>query len=276
MNVALFGGTFDPVHLGHVAVARAAQQRFGLGRVYFVPADIPPHKQRQPVTSYHHRYAMLALATQGEKDLVPSLLEAPDAEGRLRYGANYSIETVRRFKQTLKESDQLFFLIGIDAFLDIAKWRDPEALLRECEFIVVSRPGFSLADIAGALPESMRPAETVLKPFEKQSAQGDIVLSGAVIHLLEGVEEKASATLVRNAAAQGRTTARWLAPAVADYIKKMGLYRTKPLAPGSGASSPAGPKAGPHGPAGSRKHHHPTSQLKVIQGSSGRPRSEDQ
>ncbi len=225
MNVALFGGTFDPVHLGHIAVARAAQQRFQLGRVYLVPADIPPHKQRQPLTPYHHRYTMLALATQGEKDLVPSLLEAPDQNGNPHYGANYSIDTVRRFKSTLKKSDRLFFLIGIDAFVDISKWRDPEALLRECEFIVVSRPGYSLADVAGALPESMRPAGDVLKPFRQTEALGDIVLGGAVIHLLQGVEEKVSATQVRQAAAGSRALNRWVAPAVADYIKKMGLYR---------------------------------------------------
>jgi len=225
MNVALFGGTFDPVHKGHIAVARAAQARFALARVYMVPADIPPHKQRQPITPYHHRYAMLALATQGEKDLVPSLLEAPDAEGRPTCGASYTIDTVRRFKQTLKKSDRLFFLIGIDAFLDITKWRDAEALLRECEFIVVSRPGFSLSDVAGALPESMRPDDAVLKPFRKQAARGDMVLSGAVIHLLEGVNEKATATNVREAAAKGRAANRWLEPAVAEYIKKMGLYR---------------------------------------------------
>lgn len=230
MNVALFGGTFDPVHLGHIAVARAAQQRYELGRVYLVPADIPPHKQRQPLTPYHHRYAMLALATEGEKDLIPSLLEAPDQEGRPHYGANYSIDTVRRFRSTLKKTDRLFFLIGMDAFLDIAKWRDPEALLRECEFIVVSRPGFSLADVAGALPESMRPAGDVLKPFQKTAAWGDIVLGGAVIHLLEGVEEKVSATQIRQAAADSRGLNRWVAPAVADYIKKMGLYHGSKVA----------------------------------------------
>lgn len=226
MNVALFGGTFDPVHLGHLAVARAAQQRFQLGRVYLVPADIPPHKQKSPITPYHHRYAMLALATQDEKDLIPSLLEAPEADGRSRWGANYSIDTVRRFKQTLKKSDRLFFLIGIDAFLDVAKWRDPEALLRECEFIVVSRPGFSLADVAGALPESMRPADAVLKPFREQAAKGDIVLAGAVIHLLEGVQKKVSATQVREAARAGRGINRLVPEPVAEYIKKMGLYRT--------------------------------------------------
>src|SRR5512142_1782639 len=98
MNVALFGGTFDPVHLGHLAVARAAQQRFALRLVYFVPADIPPHKTGQPITAYEHRYAMLALATAGEKNFVPSTLESPQAVHG-RGGANYTIDTVRRCRR---------------------------------------------------------------------------------------------------------------------------------------------------------------------------------
>ena len=77
MNIGLFGGTFDPIHRGHLALARAARERFELGRILFVPANIPPHKQKQPTTSYFHRYAMLALATTGEKEFVPSLLEEP-------------------------------------------------------------------------------------------------------------------------------------------------------------------------------------------------------
>lgn len=256
MNVALFGGTFDPIHLGHIAVARAAQQRFALARVYFVPADVPPHKQTRAVSPYHHRYAMIALATQGEKDLIPSLLEAPDMDGRSHYAANYSVDTVRRFKATLKKSDRLFFLIGIDAFLDIASWREPETLLRECEFIIASRPGFSLADVAGALPESMRPSEAVLKPFQKQAAAGDIVLGGATIHLLTGVEESASATKVREAATKGRAIQRWVNPAVAEYIKKTSLYRS-----GAPAATVAPEKARPLG----------GGQFQVIQGGMKRP-----
>ena len=104
MNIALFGGTFDPIHRGHVVVARAAIAKFGLKQVWFVPADIPPHKQKTPITSFHHRYAMVALALAGETDLVPSLLEArdPDAsDGK----PSYSIDTVRRVKKSLRKSD---------------------------------------------------------------------------------------------------------------------------------------------------------------------------
>lgn len=223
MNVALFGGTFDPVHRGHISVARAAQQAYGLGRIYFVPADIQPLKQRQQVTPYHHRYAMLALATTEEKNFIPSLMEAPGEEARRV--PNFTIETVRRFRATLPKSDRLFFLLGIDSFLQIASWREPEALLREAEFIIASRPGFSLADIGKALPESMRPRDAVTKLFQQQPATGDLALGGVTLHLLAEVEENVSATQIRAAAGAGRALDRLVGPAVATYIRKMHLYK---------------------------------------------------
>ena len=232
MNVGLFGGTFDPIHLGHIALARAAKEKFDLGRMYFVPANIPPHKQREPLAPFSHRYAMVVLATMGEKSFVPSLLEAPaetpaSSKGR---GAssdlpNYSIDTVRRLKQSLKKADRLFFLIGIDAFDEIASWREPEALLQECEFIVASRPGYSLADVANALPEKLRPTAAVTKPFAKQPAKGDLVLRGATVHLLDNVHQAVSATAIRQAAATNKPLKKFVDPQVEDYIKKTGLYK---------------------------------------------------
>ena len=227
MNIGLFGGTFDPIHRGHTALTRAAQEQFQLGRIYFVPANIPPHTQKRPLASFPSRYAMVALATAENQAFVPSLLEAP-ADGQKSTQANYSVDTVKRFKQTLKKSDRLFFLIGIDAFREIATWRDPEALFRECEFIVASRPGYSLADVANALPESLRPAPSVTKPFQKQPAKGDLVLTGATVHLLESVHYDISATKVREAVAAGKPLGKFLDPAVREYIKKTGLYRTGP------------------------------------------------
>jgi nicotinate-nucleotide adenylyltransferase len=235
MNIGLFGGTFDPVHRGHIALAQSAAETYQLGRVLFVPASAPPHKQSQPLTSYLHRYTMVALATASGKVFQPSLLEAPEpaSAGRKAEGkkgpepasANYSIDTIRRFKQTLRKSDRLFFLIGIDAFSDIAQWHEAKALFAECAFIVASRPGYSLADVANALPEGLRPNAAITKPFQKQAAKGDLVLPGATIHLLEGVNQNISATAIREAAANGKPLAKFLDPAVAEYIKKMGLYR---------------------------------------------------
>jgi nicotinate-nucleotide adenylyltransferase len=238
MNIGLFGGSFDPIHRGHIALARAATEVCALRQVLFVPAGVPPHKQSQPVTPFVQRYAMLALALQDEKAFVPSLLEVP-ADGSafapastgvtrarsIEPSPNYTIDTVRRFKRTLKKADNLFFLIGIDAFRDIAKWREARALLSECDFIVASRPGYSLRDVAESLPEGLRPPESVTKPFQKQPASGHLVLPGLSLHLLEGVRQDVSATTIRAAAAQGKSLARWLDPRVAEFVRKTGLYR---------------------------------------------------
>jgi nicotinate-nucleotide adenylyltransferase len=218
-----------------MALARAARERCKLSRILFVAADVPPHKQLQPLSAFSHRYAMIALATAQEKDFVPSMLEAPeglDAAGpgksKTRVAKpNYTIDTVRRLKQSFKKADQLFLLIGIDAFADIAKWHQAEALFRECEFVVASRPGFSLADVANALPASLRPRQEVTRPFHKQAATGDLVLKGVTIHLLDEIYEPISSTKIREAAAAGKPLSRFVEPAVADYIKKMGLYKAR-------------------------------------------------
>jgi nicotinate-nucleotide adenylyltransferase len=221
MNIGLFGGTFDPVHKGHLAVARAAAVRFQLGKIYFIPASMPPHRKDERITPFHHRYAMLALATVGEKRFLPSLAEAPADEDHL----SFTIDTVRRFKQTVGKSDHLFFLIGIDAFLQVASWHRSEELLREVDFIVASRPGFSMADVGDALPKALRPAPAVVKAFKKSPANGTLALANTLIHILDEVESPVSATEVRRAVAGGKSLARFVEPLVAESIKKMGLYK---------------------------------------------------
>ena len=233
MNIGLFGGTFDPIHKGHLALAQTARERCDLGRIYFVPTNVPPHKAAQPVASYFHRYTMTALSTQSEKTFLPSLLEAPgefilhdkkSARGSVASTPNYSIDSIRRLKESLKKSDHLFLLIGVDAFKDIAKWREAEALFAECEFIVASRPGFSLADVATALPEKLRPRAEATKPFSKQPARGDLVLPGVALHLLDDVHQKISATEIREAVRAKRPIKRFVTESVEEYIKKEGLY----------------------------------------------------
>jgi nicotinate-nucleotide adenylyltransferase len=226
MNIALFGGTFDPIHRGHVIVAQAAIARLGLKQVWFVPADIPPHKQKTHITSFYHRYAMVSLALAGEKDLVPSLLEAPevDGEGGER-SPSYSIDTVRRVKKTLGKGDRLYFLIGMDAFQDIAKWHKSEDLLAECDFIVAARPGFSLADVASSLPEKLRPPAAVTRLFRKEKMAGPLVLPGATLHMLPETHENISATQIRGAVDRGAALKRLVPDPVAEYIQKQRLYR---------------------------------------------------
>lgn len=227
MNLALFGGTFDPIHRGHITVARAAVDALQLKQVWFVPADIPPHKQKSPITSFHHRYAMVALALAGEKDMIPSLAEAPDPDAGAKRQPSYSLETVRRVKKSLGRSDRLYFLIGMDAFQDIAKWYKAEELLAECEFIVAARPGFSLADVASSLPQKLRPSPGVTKLFRKEKISGPLVLPGVTLHMLPETHEKVSATQIRAAAEKGAALRRLVPDAVADYIQKERLYRRK-------------------------------------------------
>jgi nicotinate-nucleotide adenylyltransferase len=219
MNVAIFGGTFDPVHRGHLAVARAAQRAFKLGRIYFVPADIPPHKQRQPITDYLHRYAMLTLALRDEETLVPSTMEAPVHSSNTGQGAkpNYSIDTVRRIRKTLAKRDRLFFVVGIDMFQDIGTWHRSEELLREVEFIVVSRPGYKL----GSGLRVPAPRKDKISPQETRSATKD---NQSKIHWLGDVAENVSSTELRAALASGRASRKLLDEAVVEYIRKEHLY----------------------------------------------------
>ncbi|HTK95713.1 MAG TPA: nicotinate (nicotinamide) nucleotide adenylyltransferase [Terriglobales bacterium] len=222
MNIGLFGGTFDPVHRGHLAVARAAAQRFALKQVHFVPASKPPHKSVAR-TPFLHRYAMLALALRQDRDFIPSLLEAPDGSDR----PSYTLDTVARARQELGRAARLYLIIGIDAFQEIATWHKATELLRTVEVIVASRPGWSLGDVASVLPAELRPAKSVLKTFARGTGSGDVVLDrGRVhLHLLPDVELPFSSTAARSAASAGRSLARFVAPEVADYIRKTRLYR---------------------------------------------------
>ena len=223
MNIALFGGTFDPIHRGHLNVARAAARRFKLREIWFIPADIPPHKQKAAVTSYFHRYSMVTLAVANEPDFLPSLLEAPEPEAHLERRPSYTIDTVRRVKAGRRRGDRLYFLIGIDAFRDIAKWHKAKDLLRECEFIVAARPGYSLEDVASSLPKALRP-----KLNELRATGLDVALRrrGITLHLLPETQEDVSATQIRAAMKKHGGQLKKLVPdAVADYIRKEGLYK---------------------------------------------------
>jgi len=219
MKLAFFGGTFDPVHLGHLAIARAAAEKFDLDVVYFVPADVPPHKRSRSLTEFQHRFAMLALATADDQRFVPSLLEADSEQ------PNYSIQTIRRLKSALKQSDKLYFLIGVDAFMEIGIWKQPVELLSECDFVVASRPGHSLGELAKALPEPLRPSQAALQALEQPQSGSTIKLPTSTIHLLDNVHEHVSSTQIRAAAHKSvEDLSTYVPRLVAEYIRKEHLY----------------------------------------------------
>lgn len=187
MRLAIFGGTFDPVHNAHLIVAREAAKACSLDRVLFVPAAIPPHKHGGTSASYEDRFRMVELACQGEPEFEPSRIE----EGG---GCSYSIQTIEKLRAE-RPGDELFFIIGADAFADIRTWRRWEDVVSAVEFIVVSRPGHHY-DIP----------------------------PGARVHRLENVNLPVSSSDIRRKLAAGETTGE-LPPQVLEYIRNHGLYK---------------------------------------------------
>src|SRR6185295_3779266 len=134
-RIALYGGTFDPVHTGHLEIARRVSELFEIEKLLFIPAQMAPHKIGRPVTEPIHRYAMLALATQNDSRLSISTfeLDAPDRR--------YTVDTVEHFRTALGDSTELFFIMCADSWSEITTWREWQRLLTTINHIVVTRPG---------------------------------------------------------------------------------------------------------------------------------------
>lgn len=188
MRLAVFGGTFDPIHTAHTRIAREAADRFRLDKVLFVPAAHPPHKLNGQTTPFEHRYRMVELACAEDPRFEPSRLE----EGQEK---SYTVHTLERLKAALAPGDEMYFLIGADAFAEIESWHRSRDVLRMVDFIVVSRPGYELR-----VPE------------------------GARVHRLETLALPLSSSEIRR---QLETTgsADGLHPQVLEYIRRHGLYR---------------------------------------------------
>ena len=185
MRRAIFGGTFDPIHKAHLVVAREAADAFALDQVLMIPAGNPPHKGAG--TAYEHRYRMVELACEGDPRLLPSRLEEGSAK-------SYSIHTVERLKA---EGGDVYFIIGADAFAEIRTWHRWEDLIREVEFIVVTRPG-----------------------------HGYDSPPGARVHRLDTVALPVSSSEIRERLKRGEMPEE-VPVAVAGYIRQQGLYRVR-------------------------------------------------
>lgn len=214
-RIALYGGTFDPVHLGHLEIARKVCELFEIERVVFIPAQLAPHKLGRPVTSPVHRYAMLALATQHDVQLMISTfeLDAPDRR--------FTVDTLSHFLSELGDSSELFFIMGGDSWSEITTWREWQRLLGMVNLIVVTRPGH---DLAG--PEVVR--DRVIDLRSRQVAP-ELVneSSGNRIYLTDVVFRDVSSTMIRSRVREGRLNdlTQFVSEPVAQYIVKYGIYR---------------------------------------------------
>jgi len=212
-RVAAFGGTFDPIHNGHVEIARAVVSEFRLDRLLLIPAHRPPHKRSQGITDAYHRYAMSVLATLDQPKTVVSTieLESPDRP--------YTFETIERLKGTLEPGTKLFFVVGADSFEEINTWREAERLMTSTNWIVVTRPGHSVA--SSHLDERFQAA--IVEPHDKESAQ--ISRDEYHIYLTRCVNEDISSTEIRRMVRDGESIEAHVPARVADYIARYELYR---------------------------------------------------
>jgi nicotinate-nucleotide adenylyltransferase len=169
VKLAIFGGTFDPIHSAHLTVAREALEVCALDRILFVPAANPPHKSGATGASYEHRFRMVELACEGAPRFVASRLE----EGTAR---SYSIDTIEKVRATLAFEDELFFLIGADAFAEITTWRRWQDVIGLVTFLVVTRPGHGYSVPTGARVVSL---ETVALPVSSSDIRADLAAGGA-------------------------------------------------------------------------------------------------
>ena len=201
-RIGIFGGTFNPVHMGHLILAQDALEAFDLGKVLFVPCDIPPHKNALQLAPAAHRAAMLEKAIEDNPDF-----EICDIEIR-RGGTNYSIDTVRHLQKLYPRHD-LFFIIGSDSLMELHQWKDIDELLRLCRFVTFVRPGFDPTKVAGK----------ALKL--KTGLSRDLIKNVVAVHQID-----ISASDIRHRAAEGKNI-RYLVPSFVEiYIAEHNLYKT--------------------------------------------------
>lgn len=216
-RLGLLGGTFDPVHLGHRAAGLAAAQALALTEVRLVPSRLPPHRSVGPQASAHHRFAMAALVAMDEADWTVS-----DCEVR-RDGASYSFDTLTELQRDGLTPTQIFFLIGADAFAEIATWSRYPAVLDLAHFVVVARPGSTLAEVQARVP-ALAPRLTSAAALPSRSTPG--------VALLTAQTPDVSSTDIRARAAEGRSLSGLVPAAVERYIRRHRLY--------AGEASPGG------------------------------------
>ena len=213
VRVGLFGGTFNPVHWGHLRSAEEIRELFNLERVIFIPTNISPHKESQALVTPHHRLTMLNLAVADNPFFVTSDIELK------RAGKSYSIETVNYFKQTAQEEFIPFFIVGVDAFLEISTWKKYQELFSLCNFIVMTRPRYEIKEVQQLIPHQVK-KEFSYSPDEKRFMHS----SQFAIYLAEITAIDISSQAIRTRVKNSRSVTYLLPQAVEHYIEEHALY----------------------------------------------------
>ncbi len=197
MRIGILGGTFDPPHFGHLAIAQEAQENLGLDRVYFVPAPEPPHKFGEPVTPFAERLEMLRLALAGQPSFTISLVEAN------RPGPSYTTDTLSELRRDFPSGTELFFIMGMDSLEELPTWHEPQELVRLARLAVLRRPGYKV---------------------DLDALENQVPGVKASTVLIPAPELGISSTDIKARVRAGRPIDALVPPAVAEYIREHHLY----------------------------------------------------
>lgn len=211
MKLGILGGTFDPIHFGHLRAAEEIREELDLEKILFIPGALPPHKDRKEITPFQDRVEMVRLALSDSSSLV-----VLDLEGR-RKGPSYSVETLREIRAYYKNDIEMFFIIGVDAFKDIETWKEYKDLFKNSHFVVINRPGISFKEL-GPFVLSLGVG------FEKTGTNSYKNRYGNLLIYKKITDMDISSTKIRDMISAGKSI-RFLVPQqVIDYIVEKGLY----------------------------------------------------
>ena len=214
MRIGLLGGTYNPIHMGHLRLAEEVRELFDLKEVHFIPSLIPPHKQEDTIVLAHHRMTMVRLAVDSNPAFVAS-----DIELR-RKGPSYTVDTLKHLHQTYGPSLQPYFILGMDAFQEITTWSRYQELFHLSHFVVVSRPGYQRKKIHAILPVE------ILHEFRYNKKSNEYLHSSGYVTYFRTIHRyEISSSEIRLFVMEGKSI-RYLVPdRVKQYIEEEGLYR---------------------------------------------------
>ncbi len=214
-KIGLFGGTFNPIHSGHIKAAGVTQRIFAFNKILFIPSFIPPHKESESVVSPHHRLKMVEMAVEDTPGFIASPIEIEEK------GTSYSILTLQKIR-TIYRDAQFFFILGVDAFLEIDTWKNHERVLEQCKFVVISRKGYHLEDAKSVLDRKYASKMFDLSGMEK--IKKHLVLSYKIFLLPFDALDVAS-TEIRERLRRNQSVAHMIPKPVANYIFENNLYQ---------------------------------------------------
>ncbi len=214
-RIGIFGGTFNPIHVGHVKACLEVQKVFSLKKILFIPSYIPPHKGSSDIAAPSHRMKMVELAVAPYPQFIPSSIEI-EAKGK-----SYSILTLAKLKERYPDA-WIFFILGVDAFLEIDTWKDYEKVLEQCHFIVISRPGYRLEDAEHILGGKYK---NWIHRLSGQEEISDQILSDYKIFLLSISALDLASQEVRKRIKNGKSITGQVAESVEAYINENKLYQ---------------------------------------------------